>query len=86
MLAGSAVATSAIEGEVMSLPSARSSLAKRLGLDSGGAATTPQTEGLADVLIDAAQRFSDPLTEERLFGWHAALLPCLLYTSDAADE
>lgn len=59
----------------MSLPSARSSLAKRLGLDSGGAATTPQTEGLADVLIDAAQRFSDPLTEERLFGWHAALLP-----------
>ena len=75
MLASNAVATSAIEGEVMSLPSARSSLAKRLGLESGGAATTPETEGLADVLVDATQRSAEPLTDDRLFGWHAALFP-----------
>ena len=26
-------------------------------------------------MLDATQKFEEPLTEERLFGWHAALFP-----------
>ena len=27
------------------------------------------------MMLDATQNYQDPLTEERLFGWHAALFP-----------
>jgi Fic family protein len=32
-------------------------------------------EGVVEMLIDATQNFDKPLTEDRLFGWHAALFP-----------
>jgi Fic family protein len=31
--------------------------------------------GVVDMMLDATQNFSDPLTKERLFAWHAALFP-----------
>jgi hypothetical protein len=31
--------------------------------------------GLVSVLLDARLQKQQPLTEERLFGWHAALFP-----------
>ena len=34
-----------------------------------------QVEGVVEMMLDATQRFSLPLTEERLLGWHAALFP-----------
>jgi len=71
-----AINTSAIEGERLNVESVRSSLAKRLGLDRGGLpAGTPQTDGLADVLLDATHNYQDPLTTQRLFQWHKALFP-----------
>ena len=32
-------------------------------------------EGVVEMMLDATQNYRGPLTEERLFGWHAALFP-----------
>ena len=68
--------SSEIEGEILDIDQVRSSLARRLGLDIG--ALTPadrHVEGVVEMMLDATQKYQDPLTEERLFGWHAALFP-----------
>ena len=71
-----AINTSAIEGEQLNVGSVRSSLAKRLGLDQAGLPPgTPQTEGLADVLLDATRNPKLTLTEGRFYSWHKALFP-----------
>jgi len=70
------VKSSAIEGEMLDMAQVRSSLARRLGIDIGG--LTPvnrNVEGIVEMMLDATQRYAEPLTEERLFGWHAALFP-----------
>jgi Fic family protein len=68
--------TSEIEGEKLDRDQVRSSIARRLGIDIG--ALTPadrHTEGVVEMMLDATQRYAESLTEERLFGWHAALFP-----------
>ncbi len=68
--------SSEIEGEILDIDQVRSSLARRLGLDIG--ALTPadrHVDGVVEMMLDATQKYQDPLTEERLFGWHAALFP-----------
>jgi len=70
------VQSSAIEGENLNLESARSSLARRLGVKEAGLSkTTAQTEGLANLLLDATQNCSEELTLERLFKWHQYVFP-----------
>ena len=32
-------------------------------------------DGVVDMVLDATQQHAQPLTAERLFGWHAALFP-----------
>ncbi len=34
-----------------------------------------EVEGIVEMLLDATQNFGQPLTRERLFGWHSALFP-----------
>ena len=71
-----ALTTSAIEGEKLDADSVRSSVAKRLGLDTSGAPTAEgkrNIEGLIDVLQDATLNTELPLTLERLCNWHGAL-------------
>ncbi len=71
-----AVTTSAIEGEALSLDIVRFSIARRLGVDIGALAPADRhVDGVVDMVLDATQRFDQPLTAERLFGWHAALFP-----------
>jgi len=68
--------SSEIEGERLDRDQVRSSIARRLGIDIG--ALTPadrNVEGVVEMMLDATQNFQAPLTEERLFGWHAALFP-----------
>jgi len=73
---GEAVATAAIEGEVIELASVRSSVARRLGIDSTFSASVPrQVEGLLDVMESAAADWDSELTAERLCRWQAALFP-----------
>lgn len=68
--------SSAIEGETLNAESVRSSLAKRLGVKEAGLTpATEQTEGLAELLLDATQNYQKPLTLERLYQWHHFLFP-----------
>jgi Fic family protein len=70
------IKSSEIEGEILEKDQVRSSLARRLGMDIG--ALTPadrNVEGVVEMMLDATQRFDKPLTDERLFAWHAALFP-----------
>jgi len=68
--------TSAIEGEKLNPDSLRSSIARRLGLPTSGLPRPSRAvEGLVEVLLDATQRYQQPLTLERLSGWQAALFP-----------
>ena len=73
-----ALTTSAIEGEKLDPESVRSSVARRLGLDTSGAPVREgrrNIEGLIDVLQDATLNTDAPLTLERLCSWHGALFP-----------
>lgn len=71
-----AIKTSEIEGESLNVDSVRSSLAKRLGADQGGLPKgTAQTDGLAEILLDATRNPEQPLSMDRLFHWHEALFP-----------
>lgn len=70
------VKSSEIEGEILDREQVRSSIARRLGMDIG--ALTPadrHVEGVVEMMLDATQRYDEPLTSDRLFGWHAALFP-----------
>src|ERR1700674_2706700 len=70
------VKSSAIEGEVLNPESVRSSLARRMGLSVAGAAPIDRhIEGIVEMMLDATRNYPQPLTNDRLFGWHAALFP-----------
>lgn len=70
------VKSSAIEGDILNSQEVRSSIAKRLGMDMAGLVPTSRdVEGVVEMMLDATQGFSRPLTKERLFDWHAALFP-----------
>ena len=70
-----AVATAAIEGELIDLAAVRSSVARRLGLARQSPAVPRSVEGLLDVMENAADAWERPLTSERLCAWQAALFP-----------
>jgi len=68
--------SSAIEGSLLDAQQVRSSIARRLGLDFGGdVPASRDVEGVVEMMLDATQKYAEPLTAERLFGWHAALFP-----------
>jgi Fic family protein len=70
------VRSSEIEGEILDRDQVRSSIARRLGMDAGGLPPADRNvEGVVEMMLDATQKFKEPLTPERLFGWHAALFP-----------
>ncbi len=76
VLTQDAVNTAEIEGEILNPRSVRSSLARKLGLDDADPTPTDRdVDGLVEVLVDATKKYNLPLSEERLFGWHAALFP-----------
>ena len=70
------VRSSEIEGEKLDSDQVRSSIARRLGMEVGGlAAADRNVEGVVDMMLDATTNYAQPLTADRLFGWHAALFP-----------
>lgn len=70
------IKSSAIEGTVFDPEAVRSSVARRMGLP-----TTKETpagrdvDGAVELLIDATQNYTQPLTVDRLLGWQSALFP-----------
>ncbi len=70
------VKSSEIEGEILDQSVVRSSVARRLGMDAAGLERKDRhVDGIVEMVLDATQCFDKPLTEERVFGWHAALFP-----------
>jgi Fic family protein len=71
-----AMQTSAIEGELLNPAAVRSSAARRLGLETAGFSPVDRVaDGVVEMVWDAMRKTSEPLTEDRLLGWHAALFP-----------
>ncbi len=68
------VGSSQIEGINLNVDSVRSSVARHLGIDSNER-SDHYTEGVVNSLMEATHSFNQPLTQERLFGWHAASFP-----------
>lgn len=76
MLTLDVLKSSEIEGEKLNYEQVRSSIARRLGINTAGLVPSPRNvEGIVEMMLDATQNYKNPLTEERLFGWHAALFP-----------
>ena len=70
------VASNAIEGEILDAAQVRSSVARRLGIDAAGLRHPDRrVDGIVEMMLDATELYPQPLTRERLFGWHAALFP-----------
>ena len=70
------IKSSEIEGEFLEQEQVRSSIARRLGLDIAGSIYSERNvDGIVEMMLDATQRYSVPLTTDRLFDWHAALFP-----------
>lgn len=75
-LTNDVVKSSAIEGENLNPDEVRSSIARRLGINIAGLIPASRNvEGIVEMMLDATQSFSKPLTKKRLFDWHAALFP-----------
>jgi Fic family protein len=68
--------TSEIEGQQLNPEAVRSSIARRLGVDIGALVSADRhVDGIVEMVLDATGGFNNPLTRQRLFGWHAALFP-----------
>ena len=68
--------SSELEGETLEAGEVRSSVARRLGMNIGGLMPADRhVDGVVQMTLDGSQRYDQPLTRERLFGWHAALIP-----------
>lgn len=75
-LTSDVIKSSAIEGERLDAAEVRSSIARRLGLNFGVTkAAGRHVEGVVEMMLDATQKYSEALSAERLFAWHAALFP-----------
>ena len=71
VMSGEAVTTSAIEGEVLNRASLQSSILRQLGLASPDKRRVmPAEQGIAEMMVDLYRSFSQPLSNEMLFGWH----------------
>ena len=68
--------SSEIEGEKLNRVQVRSSIARRLGIEVAGLVVSARNiDAIVEMTLDATQRYELSLTEERMFGWHAALFP-----------
>jgi Fic family protein len=68
--------SSEIEGEKLDAGQVRSSIARRLGMDIGALKPADRNvEGVVEMMVDATHHYDQPLTADRLLGWHASLFP-----------
>lgn len=71
------IRTSEIEGEVMDVGSVRSSVARHLGAQRAGVTgrTTPESESLVKLLLEATHKPDEPLTLAKLCLWQSMIFP-----------
>src|SRR5258705_2880691 len=65
-LTSDVIKSSAIEGERLDVGEVRSSIARRLGLGAKKTASR-NVEGVVEMMLDATQKYAEPLTAKRLF-------------------
>ncbi len=70
------VKSSEIEGEILDPSLVRSSVARHLGIEVAAVNSRDKNvEGIVELMLDASQKFDQPLTKERLLRWHTFLFP-----------
>ena len=70
------VASSEIEGVMLNTDQVRSSVARKLGVTIAGETySSHYIDGIVEMMMDATSNFKEPLTDDRLFGWHNCLFP-----------
>ncbi|MBQ9238957.1 MAG: Fic family protein [Treponema sp.] len=70
------IKSSEIEGFLLNKEQVRSSIARRLGLNLQKSVSADRNvDAVVEMMLDATQHYDEPLTRERLFGWHACLFP-----------
>ena len=78
-MAREVVNNSAIEGVTLDVEAVRASMLLRLGVETNLAKVATgdlkRVDPVVGVLAEAVERWKDPLTVERIFGWHRALFP-----------
>jgi Fic family protein len=65
--------SSKIEGEILERESLQSSIKKHFGLKNSFKQNAPKEAGMANLLCDIYESFSDPLSHEMLYKWHSML-------------
>lgn len=76
MITEDVIRSNEIEGILLNADKVRSSVARHLGISTEGLPEPDHyTEGVVQVMIDAVRHYSEELTQQRLFNWHAALFP-----------
>ena len=62
------VRSSEIEGEMLNLQEVRSSIARRLGIETAGLVPASRyVVGIVEMLLDATQNYKKPLSDDRLY-------------------
>lgn len=75
-LANDVIHSSEIEGIQLNADSVRSSIARRLGIESVRAvAPSRYVDSVVAVMLDAVQNYDKPLTHEKLWAWQASFFP-----------
>jgi len=68
--------SSEIEGETLDKKQVRSSIARRLGLETDmNIHVERNVDGIVELLLDATRHYNKPISKERLLGWQASLFP-----------
>jgi Fic family protein len=74
LISDEAVGTSAIESEVLNRDSVQLSVRAQFGLGTVGRRIPPAERGIAEMMVDLYQSFSDPLSHATMFAWHKMLM------------
>ncbi|MCF8005494.1 MAG: Fic family protein [Chromatiaceae bacterium] len=69
-----AVATSAIEGEVLDRDSVQSSIRRQLGLAGDRRSVGAAEAGIAEMMVSLYRSLAEPLDHDRLHAWHRMLM------------
>src|SRR3977135_2582864 len=68
--------SSEIEGEIVDRDQVLSSIARRLGMEVVGLAPADRNvDGIVEMMLDATQKYKEPLTADRVFGCDGPTFP-----------
>jgi Fic family protein len=73
IISNEAIKTSEIEGEYLNRQSVQSSVRRQFGLQTDNRRSSPAEQGIAEMMVDLYQSFSEPITHEKLFEWHSMI-------------